>query len=68
MGEHNLPKIQLTIRLEPNGQINVHGPLADKIFCLGLLELAKKVVFDYKQEESNIIVPNVMPPVNLKGN
>lgn len=67
MGEHNIPKIQLTIRVESNGQINIHGPLTDKIFCLGLLEIAKKIVHEYKVPEPNrLIVPDFIPPGQMK--
>lgn len=67
MGEHNLPKIQLSIRLEQNGMISVQGPIDDKILCLGLLEFAKQIVFGHKKQEQSIIVPDLKIP-DLKGN
>ena len=41
------------------------GPIQDKILCLGLLEIAKNIIVNFKQEEqptiiqAKAIVPNV---------
>jgi len=33
------------------GSITVDGPLEDKIFCFGLLEIAKEVIKDFKNKK-----------------
>lgn len=48
--------VQIIITLNPDGvNINVTGPLDQKVLCYGLLERAKDVVRDYKP--SPIIKP-----------
>ncbi len=39
------------------GEIQVNGPVQDKLFCMGILECAKDAVRDYKlpKEQSNIL-------------
>ena len=37
-------KVEVVIKLLANGQIQVTGPLLDKITMFGILELAKEVV------------------------
>lgn len=64
MSEHNIPKLQLTIRLDPNGGVSVNGPIQDKIFCLGIMELAKDLILKFKPEEQKkIIVPEMVPGI-----
>ena len=43
-------KHQITITVDEKGKLHVSGPLQDKILMLGLLELAKGVVLDFKPE------------------
>ena len=65
MGEHNIPKVQLNIRLDQNGEISVSGPIHDKIFCLGIMEIAKRVILNHRPEQPKIVVPSlVTPPIN----
>ena len=40
--------IQLIVTPNDDGQIQVQGPLADKIACYGLLEIAKEAVRNHK--------------------
>ena len=49
-------KTEIKIILEDNGEINVIAPLAEKILCYGLLEIAKDLVRNY-EEESKIVKP-----------
>lgn len=42
------PDTHLTIILHPNGNVDVNGPLQDKILCYGLLEIAKDLIRNYK--------------------
>ena len=37
-------EVTLTITLKADGRVFVNGPVANKIACLGLLEIAKDVV------------------------
>ena len=59
--------INLTILLnEQTGELQVHGPVQNKILCYGLLEMARDVVKEFKG--GGIIVPaNGMLPPNGSG-
>lgn len=46
---------EITIRLHPNGNVEINAPVENKILCYGLLETAKKVIADY--------VPPIIQPV-----
>jgi hypothetical protein len=51
--------IKLEIELHKDGKLSVQCPLmADTMFCLGLLEMAKAVVFQYKANQANIVKPH----------
>lgn len=41
-------KMELIIRLTDDGQVTVDGPVQDKIFCFGLLEVAKIAINNFK--------------------
>lgn len=43
-------KHQITITVDDKGKLNISGPLQDKILMLGLLELAKDAVLNFKPE------------------
>ena len=43
-----------------SGQVNVSGPLADKVLCLGLLEMAKNLVHNYTAP----VGPKILVPGN----
>lgn len=49
---------KITITLADNGAVNVEGNLHDKLGCLGLMEIAKHVVMNYKPDKPHIIAPN----------
>lgn len=52
--------IQLVVTLHPNGQVSISGPLDNRIFCLGLLEMAKDVLAKFAAEkEPRIIRPDL---------
>jgi hypothetical protein len=57
-------EIVLTVILSPSKGVAVQGPIQDKLFCLGMLELAKKAVLDYVP--SSIIKPDLQ--IVPKGN
>ena len=57
--------VELKITLDQETGVQVAGPIQDKILCLGLLEIAKNIIVNFKQEEqptiiqAKAIVPNV---------
>ncbi len=62
-------KAKLTIELTEDNQLNIMGPLEDKILCLGMLEMGKKMVWDFKGPEKKVVVANFVPPstVPIRG-
>ena len=38
------PTVKLIIELQQDGVVKVQGPIHDKIFCYGLLEMAKDAI------------------------
>ena len=60
-------KAILTISLSDVGQVEVNGPIQDKIFCLGLLELAKVAVLEYNPSAVKILTPDATTVVGLSG-
>lgn len=57
--------ITLTVTFDPpTGQIQIVGPIQDKILCCGLLEMAKNTIL--KQETPKIIP--VLQTVTRDGN
>lgn len=60
--------LRLVIEVNAQGQVQVHGPLDQKVVCLGVLELAKVAVLNFKAEEHRIIPAGIMPvPVRNGG-
>lgn len=58
------PKILLSIVADERGAIAVNSPvglLGDKVQCLGLLEIAKQLVIQYKAQPSMIQPASVIP-------
>ena len=55
----------ITIAMLPNGDINVNGPLHDKILCLGMLRIAEHIIIAWKpgpQDQPRIVVPSAVIP------
>lgn len=54
------PKLpELTIRVNPNGSVTVHGPINDKILAYGMLEAARDAIFEHSMRQiASIIKPN----------
>ena len=49
--------IKLTISFDKTSvQVNVSGPIGDKLFCFGLLEMAKECIQLHAQNESKRIL------------
>ena len=58
--------IQLVISFFPeDGNVQVHGPIQDKILSLGLLRIAENIIINLKPEDNKILVPNLVPPGGL---
>jgi hypothetical protein len=53
-----IPRIVITLTFQ-QGQLQVHGPLHDKIFMYGVLELAKQIVAQQPNEPARVIVPAI---------
>ena len=49
-------RVTVTIVLEPDGKVNVNGPLGDKVLMYGLLGIAHDLVKDFKPP--SIATPN----------
>jgi hypothetical protein len=37
----------LTIQVDKDGNVGIEGPIDQKLFCYGLLEVAKEMIHDY---------------------
>jgi hypothetical protein len=49
--------VQILIEMTPTGQVNVTGPVDNKVLCFGLLEAAKDAVREYAEQNAKRIVP-----------
>ena len=52
-------KVQIVITRDEKGSVAVSGPLADRMLCYGLLEIAKDVVRE-QSSKKNAITPATM--------
>jgi hypothetical protein len=68
MTDTKAPGIELVIRVTPEGQINVTGPLHNKSLCYGLLECARDIVKDHtdKMTRSTIVPARVADPMLIR--
>jgi len=57
--------IKLIIEVEPGKAPTVSGPLHDKILCYRLLFDAFLSIMTHNTEK--IIIPKLIPPINIKG-
>jgi hypothetical protein len=54
-------RAKLEITLLVNNQLQVNGPLPDKLLCLGMLALAEGVVREYDAARTpGILVPRIL--------
>lgn len=58
-------EIKLVISFDPStGQVNVNGPINDRLFVFGLLELAKEAINAHSvQQQKQIMVARPLPMV-----
>ncbi len=60
--------IQVTITMDDNGQVNVNGPLDNRVLLYGLLETAKDVVQKFNEDNARRVQPaTIMPPTKFPG-
>lgn len=66
--EHKV--VEITIRVDDNGNVNVSGPISNKLMCYGMLELARDAIknFAEKQAASPIVPVNGPLLVPRKAN
>ena len=60
----------LTIVLDPQGQIQVSGPLDNMLLCYGMLELAKVSIKDYataKQQRVQVAPASALVGLDGRG-
>jgi hypothetical protein len=54
----------IVITMTNKGQINMNGPIDDKMLCYGLLEIAKEVVKTHNDNKAKIVRPAFqLPPM-----
>jgi hypothetical protein len=47
--------IKLEIEMDDKGGVKVNGPIQDKIFCYGLLQVARDIIKDYRPEKIKVV-------------
>lgn len=52
--------VQLVITLTDEGQLNVSGPIDNKMLCYGILEVAKEVVAERARQSQKLVQPATM--------
>lgn len=58
--------LKLTLTLHDDGQLQLDGPLHDKILCFGLLEVAKDAIRSH-QAKPRVQPVSVIPSLPLNG-
>ncbi len=58
-----MPLFRLTVTLDTaTNQVNVEGPLEQRLLCFGLLEEAKKVISEFVPKQQPMVVPASVIP------
>lgn len=60
-------KVVFTITLQPDGRVDINGPLENKVICFGLLTIAQHLVHEYRKPGA-IQVPRLVNPGLPPGN
>jgi hypothetical protein len=72
MTDPTTPRVELVVRIMPNGQVQVAGPLHDKGTCYAMLELARDTIHEHhaKMTRSPIVQASVLDPmlINPRAN
>lgn len=63
------PVTTITITLEQNGNVNMQGPIQDKILCYGLIEAAREAISAWHaaQPKHGLALAKSIPPLNGSG-
>jgi hypothetical protein len=61
------PRFTLTISFSPGQPPQISGPLADKMLCYGMLEVARDVIKDYKPDAIPIIGAGALNGLPVSG-
>lgn len=67
MGTNGNGNIEMIITLKADGLINVSGPLENKIFCLGLLEMAKDAIYKYRPSGITAVPADLLKHLGPNG-
>ena len=59
-----MDNIELKITMSPSGQVQVTGPIQNKMLCYGMLEAAKDAVRDFVNQNQSVIIPARVIPGN----
>lgn len=58
--------LQLVITMNPEGSLNVSGPIQNKLFAYGMLEMAKDAIRQHHIDNQNLVQPvGVAIPQNI---
>lgn len=55
--EPQTQQVTLTITAKPDGSVTVSGPIDQRLFCFGMLEIAKEIIHQKAEENRKIIQP-----------
>ena len=61
-------EVQLVITLKGVAGVEVHGPIADKVLCYGMLEMAKDAIREFKPPVGGLTIAKGVPPSLNGGN
>lgn len=56
-----MPEVKLVISMGADGQVNVEGPLSNRVLCYGLLEAAKDAIRNFETQKSGLVRPVPLP-------
>lgn len=62
------PIIELRIQFDQsNGNVNVHGPLQNRMLCYGMLEMAREIIYKQGAQQKSKAGSIVVPQIGIKG-
>ena len=57
--------IRLTITMTPDGNVNVDGPINDKVLSYGLLEVAKQIIASFNPGQVEVNAKDAAPRIQV---
>lgn len=54
-------EITIVITMQPDGQVNISGPLDDRITCYGLLDTAKDIIQEHAAKRQQAAASGIVP-------